>query len=37
MKKIVITGGTGRFATILKKIKTKHKIYFPTKKTIGYS
>ena len=34
MKKIVITGGTGRFATILKKIKTKHKIYFPTKKQL---
>ena len=31
MKKIVITGGSGRFGEILKKYKTKHKLYFPTK------
>ena len=32
MKKIIITGGTSRFASVLKKIKTKHKLYYPTKK-----
>ena len=31
MKKIVITGGTGRFGEVLKKYKTKHKLFFPTK------
>ena len=31
MKKIVITGGTGRFGKILKKKKTKYKLFFPTK------
>ena len=30
-KKIVITGGTGRFGTILKTVKTKHKLFFPNK------
>tara|TARA_B100001057_G_C22771866_1_gene919942 strand:+ start:814 stop:1536 length:723 start_codon:yes stop_codon:yes gene_type:complete len=35
MKKIVITGGTGRFARILKKNKTKHKLYFPTRKQLN--
>ena len=35
MKKIVITGGTGRFASILKKNKTKHKLYFPAKKQLN--
>jgi dTDP-4-dehydrorhamnose reductase len=34
-KKIVITGGTGRFGTYLKKIKTKHKLLFPTKKELN--
>ncbi len=29
MKKIVITGGTGRFGQILKSLKTKNKLYFP--------
>ena len=32
MKKIVITGGTGRFAHYLKKIKTKNLLFFPSKK-----
>lgn len=32
MKKIVITGGTSRFSMALRKIKTKHKLFFPTKK-----
>ena len=31
MKKIVITGGSGRFGEILKKYKTKHKLFFPSK------
>ena len=31
-KKIVVTGGTGRFGNHLKNIRTKHKIFFPTKK-----
>ena len=30
-KKIVITGGGGRFGSILKNIKTKYKIYYPSK------
>ena len=34
MKKIIITGGTGRFALILKKQKTKNKLFFPTKKEL---
>ena len=33
-KKIVVTGGTGRFGQILKKIKTNHLIYFPSKKEL---
>ena len=32
-KKIVVTGGTGRFGNCLKSIKTNHTIFFPTKKT----
>ena len=31
---IVVTGGNGRFAAILKTIKTKHKIYYPSKKEL---
>ncbi len=31
-KKIVITGGTGRFGSALKKIKTNHKLICPTRK-----
>ena len=31
-KKIVVTGGTGRFANELKKIKTKYKVIYPSKK-----
>tara|TARA_B100000963_G_scaffold174129_1_gene151473 strand:- start:13782 stop:14495 length:714 start_codon:yes stop_codon:yes gene_type:complete len=34
-KKIVVTGGTGRFGNCLKGIKTNHKIFFPTKKTFN--
>tara|TARA_B100000886_G_scaffold500_1_gene368 strand:+ start:3480 stop:4190 length:711 start_codon:yes stop_codon:yes gene_type:complete len=35
MKKIVITGGTGRFGNFLKKCKTKYKIFFPNKKELN--
>ena len=35
MKKIVITGGTGRFGNVLKQCKTKYKILFPTKKQLN--
>ena len=31
MKKIIVTGGSGRFGNYLKKIKSKHKFFFPTK------
>ena len=31
-KKIVVTGGSGRFGNILKNYKTKYSIFFPTKK-----
>ena len=35
LKKIVFTGGSGRFASIFKNIKTKKKIFFPNKKTLN--
>ena len=35
MKKIVITGGSGRFGTILKQIKNKNKLFFPDKKKLN--
>ena len=35
LKKIVFTGGSGRFASIFKNIKTKEKIFFPNKKTLN--
>tara|TARA_Y100001958_G_C21216717_1_gene542104 strand:- start:1076 stop:1786 length:711 start_codon:yes stop_codon:yes gene_type:complete len=35
MKKIVVTGGTGRFGNLLKKHNTKHKIFFPNKKQLN--
>tara|TARA_B100001057_G_scaffold317057_1_gene317192 strand:+ start:3281 stop:3994 length:714 start_codon:yes stop_codon:yes gene_type:complete len=34
-KKIVVTGGTGRFGNCLKNIKTNHITFFPTKKTLN--
>ena len=34
MKKIVITGGTGRFGSLIKKYRIKHKLFFPTKKEL---
>lgn len=33
-KKIVITGGTGRFAQSIKKIKIRHRTFFPNKKEL---
>jgi dTDP-4-dehydrorhamnose reductase len=33
--KIVITGGTGRFGTLLKQKKTKNKLFFPDKKKLN--
>ena len=33
-KRIVITGGTGRFGNELKKVKTNYKLFFPTKKKL---
>ena len=33
-KRILITGGTGRFGTVLKKIKTNYEMFFPNKTTL---
>ena len=33
-KRIIITGGTGRFGNELKKVKTNYKLFFPTKKKL---
>jgi len=33
-KRILITGGTGRFGTVFKKLKTNYEILFPNKKTL---
>ena len=33
--KIVISGGSGRFGNIIKKVKTRHKLYFPSKKQLN--
>ena len=33
-KKIVITGGSGRFGQLLKKIKTNHLLFFPSKQEL---
>ena len=35
MKKIIFTGGSGRFASVFKKIKHKYKIYYPTRKDLN--
>ena len=32
IKKIIVTGGSGRFGCCLKNTKTNHKIFFPKKK-----
>ena len=34
-KKIIVTGGNGRFAQVLKKSKNNLKIFFPSKKTLN--
>ena len=34
-KRIVVTGGSGRFGSILKNLNTKHKIFFPSKKELN--
>ena len=33
-KKIVVTGGSGRFGQCLKNFKTNHEMLFPTKKEL---
>ena len=35
MRKIVITGGSGRFGSVIQKIKSKEKIFFPNKKELN--
>ena len=35
MKKIVFTGGTGRFVKVFKNFKSNYKIYYPTKKILN--
>ncbi len=35
MKKIIVTGGTGRFGSVLKNFKTNYKISFPTKNQLN--
>ena len=34
MKRILVTGGDGRFAQTLKKIKSNHKFFFRNKKQL---
>ena len=34
-KKIVVTGGSGRFAQALKKIKSKYKFVYPNKSALN--
>ena len=34
-KKIVVTGGNGRFAKSLKKVKCKYKFVYPSKKNLN--
>jgi len=33
-KKVVITGGSGRFGNELKKIRTNYKVFYPSKKSL---
>ena len=35
MKKIIVTGGSGRFGKILKKYKSKYNVFFPTKSKLN--
>ncbi len=37
MKKIVFTGGSGRFGSIIKTVKNKYKLFFPTRKELDVS
>ena len=34
-KKIVVTGGSGRFSKVLKQVKSTHKIFYPKKKELN--
>ena len=34
-KKIIVTGGQGRFASVLKRKNKKYKIFFPDKKKLN--
>ena len=34
-KNIIVTGGSGRFGQILKKINTKHNIFYPNKNELN--
>ena len=34
-KKIVVTGGTGRFSKVLKQVKTTHKIFYPKRQELN--
>ena len=34
-KRIVITGGTGRFGSVLKKTKSNYDIFYPTKNELN--
>ena len=34
-KKIVVTGGSGRFSKVLKQVKSTHKIFYPTKQELN--
>ena len=34
-KKIVVTGGSGRFAAVLKTIKTNYKILYPSSRKLN--
>ena len=35
MKKIIFTGGSGRFAKVFKNFKTNYKVYYPNKKNLN--
>lgn len=35
MKKILVTGSTGRFGQVLKEFKTPNKMYYPSKKELN--
>ena len=35
MKKIIFTGGSGRFGEVFKKLKNNFKIFYPTKKSLN--